>query len=61
MKVDLFANYSQMIGPKEFKFSGFDGDHPGVVIRKFGEVRIKSCLWVYIPPNIFWLWLQLYA
>ena len=26
-----------MIGPSELKFLGFDGGHPRVVIRKFGE------------------------
>ena len=31
-----------MIGPKTLKLSEFDGDHPGVVIRKFGEDRSKT-------------------
>ena len=30
----LSGNSSQKIGPKRLKFSGFDGGHPGVVIRK---------------------------
>ena len=30
---------SQIIRPKELKFSGFDEGHPGDVITKFGEDR----------------------
>ena len=30
----LFGNSSQTIGPKGFKFSGFDGGHPKVVVWK---------------------------
>ena len=33
----LFGNYSQTIGPEGLKFSGFDGGHPGDIIRKFGD------------------------
>ena len=33
----FFDNYSQMIGPKGFKFSGFSGGHPGMVMTKLGE------------------------
>ena len=39
--VGLFANSSRMIGPKGLKFLGFDGSHPGVVIRKFGEEQSR--------------------
>ena len=35
--VCLFSNFSHMIGPKELIFSGFDRDHPGDAIGKFGE------------------------
>ena len=35
--VYLSSNYSQLIGPRGFKFSGFDGGHPGDVLMKFGE------------------------
>ena len=35
--VCLSSNSSQTIGPTGFKFSGFDGGLPGVVIREFGE------------------------
>ena len=31
-----------MIGPKELKFSGFDGCHPGIVLRKFSEDGSKT-------------------
>ena len=37
--VCLSNNYSQIIGPKGFNFSGFDGCHLGDVITKFGEDR----------------------
>ena len=33
----LSSNYSQIIVPKELKFSEFDESHPGDVIMKFGE------------------------
>ena len=42
MKIGYFANSSQMIGSKEFKFSVFDEGHPGVVIRKFGKDQNKA-------------------
>ena len=32
-----FSNSSQKIVPKGLPFSGFDGGHPRVVIRKFSE------------------------
>ena len=37
MKVNLFDNSSQMIGPKGPKFSGLDRDHPGLGLRKFSD------------------------
>ena len=40
--VHLFGNYSQVIGPKVLKFSGFPGVNPGEIIRKFGEDRSKT-------------------
>ena len=45
MKISSFTNFSQTIGLKGLKFSGFngfDGAYPGVIIRKFGEDRIKA-------------------
>ena len=59
--VCLSGNYSQIIGPKGLKFSGFDGGHPGGIIKKFGEDQIIPYLWGYFPPKISWLWSQLYA
>ena len=35
--VCLFGNYSQTIGPKGLKFSGFDRGYPGDGKRKFSE------------------------
>ena len=43
MKIGLFNNSSQPIGTKGLRFSKFDGDHPGVVIRWFHEIRVKPC------------------
>ena len=42
MKIGLLSNSSETIGPKGVKFSGFDGGHLGVVIRKFGEDQSKT-------------------
>ena len=33
----FLGNSSHMIGPKGAQISGFDGGHPGDIIRKFGE------------------------
>ena len=49
MKIRLFDNSSQMIGPKiRLKFEGFDGGYPGVVIRKLGEDWSKT-----LPVGLF--------
>ena len=55
-----------MIGPKGLKSSGIDEGHPGEIIRKFGNDRIKN-----MPINLFffffffleisWLWSELYT
>ena len=45
MKIGLFDNSLQTIGPKALKSSGFDG---GVVIRKFGEEWSKI-----LPMQLF--------
>ena len=37
-----------MFEPKGFNFSGFDGGHPGMVIRKFGEDQSKT-----LPMGLF--------
>ena len=60
-----------MIGPKETKFSGFDGGHPGVPITKLGEdwkIGVKPCLGGgggggggLFSPKISWLESPLYA
>ena len=36
----LVGNYSRPIGPKALTFSGYDGNHLGHVITKFGEKKI---------------------
>ena len=35
----LVGNYSRPIGPKALTFSGYDGNHLGHVITKFGEKK----------------------
>ena len=42
MKIGLFDDSSQTIGPKGLKFSGFDKGYPGVIIKKFGEDMSKT-------------------
>ena len=42
MNIGLSNNSSQMIEPKGFKFSKFDRDHSGVIIRKFSEDQSKN-------------------
>ena len=42
VKKGLLTNSSQMIGPKTLNFSGIDGDHPEVDIRKFSEERRRT-------------------
>ena len=37
-----------IVGPKGLKFSGFDGGHPVVVIRKFGGDQSKT-----LPVELF--------
>ena len=37
-----------MMGPKGLKFSGFDGGHLGVIIRKLGEDQSKT-----LPVGLF--------
>ena len=42
MKISLFANSSQTIGPKELKYAWFNGGQPGMVMRNFfGEEKSK--------------------
>ena len=48
--VCLSSNSSQPIWPKGFKFLGFDGGHPGVVIKKFDENQSKNPICRAIPP-----------
>ena len=47
MNSGLFDNSSQTIGPKGLNFSEFDGGHPEVIIRMFGEDWSKPCPWGY--------------
>ena len=44
-----------MIETKGLKFSGFDGDHPGMVMRYFGEDRSKTLPVELFSPEISWL------
>ena len=37
VKIGLFTNSFQKIGPKGLKYTGFNESHLGMVIRKFGE------------------------
>ena len=48
MKIGLFNNFSQTIGPKGINFLSFDGGLPGVVITKFGEDQSKT-----LPVGLF--------
>ena len=56
------SNFShQPTEPKGIEFLGFDGCHPGVDIRKFGE-ELSKTLPVHgaiSPIKISWLWSQL--
>ena len=52
--VCLLGNYSQAIGPKGLNLSGFDGSHPGVVIRKFGKDQSKT-----LPVGLFFFLLEI--
>ena len=38
-------------GPKGLKYTRFNEDHPGVVIRKFSEDQIIPYPWVYFPSK----------
>ena len=46
----LSGNYSQIIGPEELKFSGFDGGHPGAIITKLVKIG-----WVAYSYQTIWL------
>ena len=46
-----FDNPSQTMGPKGLEFSGFDGDYPGVITRKFGEDKSKTLPVGIFPPK----------
>ena len=48
MKIGLYTNSSEMIGPNGLKFSGFYGSHPGLVIRWFGKSQSKT-----LPVGLF--------
>ena len=41
-EISLFANSSQTIGPEELKYAWFNGGQPGMVMRNFGEEKIKT-------------------
>ena len=61
VKIGLFDNSSQMIVLKGLRFSRFDGGHPGVVIKRYGEDRSKTLLvWLFFS-KISWLESQLYT
>ena len=44
-----------------YKDTGFYEGYPGMVIKKFGEIRVKSCPCGYFSPKNSWLCSQLYA